>query len=118
MAHSIEMTLSLKMDGIPYPGFPLSRRLQVDEVAPLGYEQDAGAGYTALSALFTSLSVVVLSTDQALSLRINNQSNGSIPISSGGLVVIFDGAIDTGTLLSVLNSGGTNANMNGIMGGT
>ena len=118
MAHTLEMTLSLKMDGLPYPGFPLSRRLQVDEVASLGYEQDAGAGYTNLAAVFTSLSVVVLTTDQALSLRCNNQSNGSIPLNSGGLVVVFDGAIDTATLLSVLNSGGTNANMNGILGGT
>ena len=118
MSHSLEMTLSLKMDGIPYPGFPLSRRLQVDEVAPLGYEQDASTGYTSLAALFASLSVVVLTTDQALSLRINNQSNGSIPLNSGGLVVVFDGAIDTATLLSVINAGLVNANMNGILGGT
>ncbi len=118
MSHSLEMTLSLKLDSQPYPGFPLTRRLQVDEVTPLGYEQDAGAGYTALSGVFASLSVVVLTTDQALSLRLNNQSNGNIPLNAGGLVVVFDGAIDTGTLLSVLNSGGTNASMNGLLGGT
>ncbi len=118
MSHSLEMTLSLKMDGLAYPGFPLSRRVQVDEVAPVGYEQDAGAGYTALSGVFGSLSVVVLTTDQALSLRMNNQSNGSLPLNSGGVVVVFDGAIDTGTLLSVLNSGLVNANMNGLLGGT
>jgi hypothetical protein len=106
--HTLELTLTLKMDSQPYPGFPLSRRLQVDEVIPLGFEQDAGAGYTALAAALASLGVVILTTDQAL----------SIPLNTGGLLVIFDGAIDTGTLLSVLNAGGTNANMNGLLGGT
>jgi hypothetical protein len=118
MSHSLEMTFSLKLDGQAYPGFPLVRRLQVDEIAPLGFEQDALAGYTALSGVFGSLSVVVLTTDQALLARCNNQSNGSIPINAGGLVVLFDVAIDTSTLLSVLNAGSVNANLNGLLGGT
>ena len=118
MAHTLELTLSLKMDGLAYPGFPLSRRLLVDEVVPLGFEQDAGVGYSSLTALLTLLGVAVLTTDQSLSVRLNNQSTGSIPLNPGGLLVIFDGALNTIPFLSVLNSGETNANMNGLLGGT
>jgi hypothetical protein len=118
MSHIVELTLSVKMDGQAYPGFPLARRLQVDEVVPLGFEQDAGAGYTALTGALASLGIVILTTDQALSVRANNQSTGSLPLNAGGLLVLFDATVDTATLLSVLNSGSTNANMNGLLGGT
>lgn len=118
MAHILELTLSLKMDGLAYPGFPLSRRLQVDEVVPLGFEQDASTGYTSLAGSLTSLSVAIFTTDQLVSLRVNNQSTGSIPVNAGGVVVIFDGAVDTATLLSVINAQLVNANMNGLLGGT
>ena len=41
MSHIIECSLNFKVDGINYPGFPLIRRLQVDQLQPLGQVQTA-----------------------------------------------------------------------------
>jgi hypothetical protein len=117
MAHILELSLMLKVDGVAYPNFPVIRRLQVDQLQPLGQTQTGGSGYTSLAGLLTVLQAGVLFTDQSLSLRLNNQSNGSLPVNAGGLVAFFDVAIDTSTLLSAL-IGATDANINGLLGGS
>ncbi len=117
MSHIIELTLSLKVDGILYPNFPLIRRLQVDQLIPLGFTQRAGEGYTSLATQLTTLQAAIITTDQPLSFRVNNQSQ-SIPVNAGGLLCFFDTTIDIVTLLSVLNAGTENAQMNGLSGGS
>ena len=117
MSHIVELTLNLKIDGISYPNFPLIRRLQVDQLQPLGQIQTANSGYTSLAGLLTTLQAGVLVTDQPLSLRMNNQSAGSIPVNASGVIAFFDVAIDTATLLSAL-IGASDAAINGVLGGS
>ena len=117
MAHILELTVSVKVDGISYPNFPLIRRLQVDQLQPLGQIQTANSGYTSLAGLLTILQAGILTTDQSLSFRMNNQSTGSLPVNAGGLICFFDVAIDTATLLSAL-IGASDAAINGVLGGS
>lgn len=118
MAHIIEMTLNLKVDGVSYPNFPLIRRMQVDQLEPKGYLKTAGETYTNIASLLTVLQAAILTIDQPLSFRANGQSTGSIPVNAGGLICLFDTTVDTGTLLSVLSAGSTDANINGIVAGS
>jgi hypothetical protein len=117
MPHIIEFSLNLKVDGVSYPNFPLIRRLQVDQLQPLGQIQTAGTGYTSLASLLTALQVGVIQVDESIDLRLNNQSTGSIPINAGGLIAFIDVNINTATLISAL-IGATDANLNGLLGGS
>ena len=117
MPHIIECTLQVKIDGVTYPGFHLIRRLKVDQLQPLGQIHTAGSGYTSLASLLTALQAGVIYVDQSLDLRLNNQSTGSLPMNAGGLLCFFDVNISTSTLLSAL-IGATDANINGILGGS
>ena len=102
MSHIIECSLNFKVDGVNYPGFPLIRRLQVDQLQPLGQVQTALSGYTALSALLTILQAGVVYVDQATELRLGNQGTGSIPVNA------------TGATETLANASGITANNKGV----
>lgn len=118
MSHILELTLSLKVDGISQPNFPLIRRLQVSQMNTIGQVQGDGVGYTSLASALTALQVAVITSDQPISIRANNQTDKSLPLNAGGLICFFDVNIDTSTLLSILNGGTEDANVNILVGGS
>lgn len=125
MASILRLVVALELDGQPVSGFPITRRLQVDEVAGFAVEKD-GTGDATFSALPTSLldaiNFLVLQTDKAVTLRLDAQSDAGIMMNAGGLVLILDAQIDAGaaTNATVNNPAiaGTIAALRGLAGGT
>lgn len=125
MASILRLVVQLEQDGQPLAGFPITRRLQVDETAVFAIEKD-GTGDATYSALPTSaldaINFFVLQTDKAVVLRLDGQSDAGLMLNPGAVVLVCDAQIDFGanTNATVNNSAaaGTIAALRGLAGGT
>lgn len=98
---SIKLTVDLEIDGVKVQGFPLTRRLTVDEVQHFDYEEAADNDTTTFSALPTaqiaSIQALILRPlEQPITLRLDGASDAGIVINAGGMVIIMDATIDAG----------------------
>ncbi len=98
---SIKVVVDVEVDGVKVPGFPLTRRLSVDEVQHFDYEEAADNDSTTYSTLPTTQlatiqSLVLRPLEQPITLRLDAQSDAGIIINTGGLIVIIDATIDAG----------------------
>jgi len=101
----LRMTVTLEVDGIPIPGYPLQRRLTLTEGIGLDYQKPADGNSTTFTALpETQLPVVqalLLKTDSLINLRFNGQTTGLVPLNAGGFLAIFDANLNAGALTNV-----------------
>lgn len=111
---TFKLTILLDEDGERVPGFPVTKRVSVDEsTGRFQVERADGAGAEALPfSEITTASVLIVQTDQALSVALS-----SLGLNAGGLAVIFDGSI-TPANATTTNASGSTANIKGIAGGT
>jgi len=98
---SIKLTVDLEIDGVRVTGFPLIRRITVDEVQHFDYEEAADNDATTFSALPTaqiaSIQALLLRPlEQPITLRLDGATDAGIIISAGGMVIIMDATIDAG----------------------
>jgi len=98
---SVKVVVDVEIDGVKVPGFPLTRRITVDEVQHFDYEEGADNDTTTYSALPTaqvaSIQALILRpTEQPITLRLDAQTDAGIIINAGGLIVIVDATIDAG----------------------
>lgn len=121
---TIELYLSLKIDGDEANGFPLRRRLEVDEVQRFNTQEADDGNDTTFSALpvgeVDSVQVLVYdSVDQATGVRLEGgeATNVAVRLNAGGLVAVFNGTL-TDTNLTVNNNSGAVARIKGLAGGT
>lgn len=109
---TLELTLLLKQDGLPVPGFPLVRRVVVDSVQEFNYQKATGGGDVAFPTnQITTLHVLLAqSLNQTTTVKLP-----SIALAAGGLIVVFDGVPATST---IANASGSPTTTLGVGGGT
>lgn len=120
MAHTVEVVISVRVDGVQSFDFPLIGRLQVEQVIPLGFKEPPGGSYVNLADRLSTLQFAIVKADSALKVRANDQSDSYVPVNASGIYALFDVTVDTGDLLSILNLTGPEAvdiNLTGILGG-
>lgn len=121
MPQLLEVHVTAKLNGKVLPNFPYYRRIQVDEAQQFAVEQATGGGYITLP--ITSLDTVqalVLSTNQQVTVRMNGQSSGGLVLVNGGVLIFVDGSIaaSSSTNVTIDNSSGATAVLEGLAGGT
>ena len=98
---SVKLTVDLEVDGVKVQGFPLVRRITVDEVQHFEYDEAADNDSTTFSALPTAQiasvqALLLRPLEQPITLRLDGQSDAGIIISTGGIVIIMGATIDAG----------------------
>lgn len=109
----LRVRIEVELDGAPVPGFPLVRRLQVDEAQVFAYEKaNDGDAVTFVAVPADQLAEVqglVLRSDRQVTLRLDGQSDAGIVVNAGGVVVLLDVDVDAG-------AGAANAKLNNNSG--
>lgn len=118
---SLVLTVNLTEDGASVPGFPLSRTITSTEVTGRQtFTRATGGGYVDLPAgELGALNLVILTTDEDVSLRFNDQSDGSIPLDANGIIVMAGVDIPSNATSkgSIDNSSGQTATHTAYIGG-
>jgi hypothetical protein len=121
MSSQIKVTVLIERDGALLPGFPLVRRLTVDEAQSADTEQASSASYVAFpSNQLDTIQLLLIRADQATSIRFNNQSDAGLPLNANGFVIVVDSNIASGiaTNCTIQNNSGSTANLKGVACGT
>ena len=128
---TLRVALLIEQDGVEVVN--LVRRLSVDEVSAFEYEEANDGNTTAFSAPPTAdldtLSFVLLRTDRAVTLRLNDgtadaTTRPTLPLGAGGFVLIVDTSIGApagsagANNVRVNNNSGATAVVRGLAGGT
>jgi hypothetical protein len=121
MAHTIKVTVLVEQDGVMAPGFPIQRRIQVNELIGINYQQADGAPYVVVPyAPIPNVAALILSADKNVSLKLNNLI--AWQLNAAGLFVMIDGVLNSGALTNAVlqsNPGdGSVTNITGLAGGT
>lgn len=118
---TLKITVNADLDGVQLAGFPKHRRIEVDERQEFTTEQATGGGFSTLPIQqLATVQALIYEADQATTLRFDNQTDAGLEVNSGGLVVLFDVTIDSGTATNVTvdNSSGSTVKLVGLAGGT
>lgn len=122
---SYEITLHVRKNGVIVEGFPVTRRIETDESQGFGYEKANDGDSTTFSALpadqLATIQLLIVKTDKAITLRLDNQSSAGIELNAGGLLAIIDCTIDAGAGANnakVNNNSGATALVDGVAAGT
>jgi hypothetical protein len=125
MSTSLELTITLRREGKPADGFPIVRRIEVDELQGFTYEKVADNNTTTFTAFPTNqldtVQAFVIKADSDITVRFNNQSDAGIVLKAGGIMALFDVSINSGisTNSTVNNPAATGvAVVSGLVGGT
>lgn len=121
MADILDVTVTVKLNGRDVKGFPYQKRLVVDEVQQFAYEKATGGGYETLPITqIATLQALVLAPDQALTVRVDGQSDAGLVLNAGGLLLLLDSTTDAGasTNATIDNSSGSTAVITGLGAGT
>lgn len=124
-----ELSLTLKQDGANVPGFPILRRVEVDESQASQVEVtnsvDTATWGQIQGGRIDTLNFLFIASDRAVTLRLDDQSDAvdrsTIPLNAGGVLVLIDTTIDAGGGSSnarVNNNSGAIANIKALLGGT
>lgn len=101
----LRLTVTLEIDGTPFPGSPITRRLTLAEGVGIDYLKSADNNTTTFTALpETTLPIVqalLLKTDASINLRFNGQTNGLVPLNPGGFLAIFDSTFSAGAATNI-----------------
>jgi hypothetical protein len=118
---TLKVTIDAELDGVRVAGFPLVRRLTVDEAQSFDVTRATGGGFVALpTGELGELQVLVLQVDQAVTLRLDAQADAGIVINPGGVIALVDVDVDDGaaTNATLSNASGSNVQAKGLVGGT
>lgn len=121
MPSNIELTLTMKRDGKLIAGFPMYRRLQVDEAQAFNVEQASGGGYVTLPITsIDTLQMLLLNPSRQVTVRLNGQSAQGLIINAGGLLLFVDATVTAGASVNATidNASGNTAVLEGLAGGT
>lgn len=117
---TIKVIVDVELDGKRLPGFPWIRRKEVNEAQQFDATRATGGGYVALpTAEMATLQVLLVRADQAVTVRLDNQSDAGIELAAGGILIVADATIDAGAALNALlsNASGSDAQVEGLAGG-
>lgn len=118
---SLVLTINLTEDGVTVPGFPLTRTVTSTEVTGKNtYTRASGGGYVELPlAELGAINFAVVTTDQDITIRFNDQSDAGLPLDANGVLVLATCDIPTGATnkIEADNSSGNTANVTSYIGG-
>lgn len=93
------------------PDLSIVRRLVVNEIVPFDIQRATGGGSVPLpGGLATIQALVVRSLDQPVTVQLG----GTLTLTAGGLLLLFDGSI---TSAAVTNASGSTTEVQGLEGG-
>ncbi len=120
MSSNVKVTINVEIDGQQVEGYPLIKRLTVDELQQFNYEKATGGGYVALPVdQLSNIQFLVLKPTEQITLRLDAQTDAGIVIAANGIVLLVGVTIDDGTTRATIdNSSGAIAVIKGIGGGT
>jgi hypothetical protein len=100
MPCEVRATILLEVDGVALPDFPIIRRYIVNELANLGDlvaapDSNTSTFHAIPAAVMATLGIFFVAPDQAINLKINQ--NTPLPINANGLVLIMGAALAQGT---------------------
>lgn len=117
---TIELSMTLRVDGQTVPGFPVIRKVTATETVAFDYQKASGGGYATLPVSdIASLAALVVRADQAVTVRLDGQSDAGIELNADGLLIILDAVIDAGasTNATISNASGAAATVKGWAAG-
>ena len=121
MADVLDVTVIIKRNGRDVTGFPFQWRKVVDELQSFAYEKSTGGRYETLpTTQIAALQALAFVADQAVTLRLDGQSDAGIVLSAGGLLLVLDATIDASSTTNATldNSSGSTAVVTGLGAGT
>ena len=121
MADILDVTVIIKRNGRDVTGFPYQKRMVIDELQQFSYEKATGGGYETLpTTQITTVQALVVTADQATTIRLDGQSDAGIVLNAGGLLLALDITADASasTNATLDNSSGSTANITGLGAGT
>lgn len=93
MAKTARVTVQLELDGQPVRGFPVSRRLLLDETQDFSIDVASGAFSDLPVSSIATKQLVFLQPNQTTTFQFGNGVAGNIQISPGGFLVLVDCSI-------------------------
>ena len=125
MADTLTCTISIEKNGQQLPGFPIVRRVSVDEMVTFATERANADGVFSAPSGLTALDSVTFfyyTADQITKILFDGNSDATAPleIAANGLVILVNPTIDSGasTNITVENDSGSTALLTGVAGGT
>ncbi len=124
MSQNLKVTVSVELDGNPVAGFPVTRRIALAETYQFAYEHGDDGDTTTFTTIPDSKvaesQALVLTSDQAVNVRLDGQTDQGILLNANGLLLIIDADIDAGagSNVKINNNSGSTANITGVGGGT
>ncbi len=124
MSQNLKITVSVELDGNQVAGFPVTRRISVDETYSFAYEHaddgDTTTFTTVPDSKVAETQVLVITSDQKITVRIDGQTDAGTVLNANGLLLIIDSDIDAGagSNIKINNNTGNTANIVGVGGGT
>ena len=121
---SLKVSLNLELNGVSISGYPVVKRLELDESQSFRYEKvDDTDGVTFVTLpidQMTTIQALLVETDQQLTFRFDGQTDAGILLNAGGLILIMDATLDASatTNATVNNNVQPTANIKGIAAGT
>ncbi len=117
---TVDVTVTLRVDGQTPPGFPLTRKITTTEAVSFDYQKASGGGYATLPVSdIASLAALIVRSDQAVTLRLDAQSDAGIELNADGMLIILDAVINAGasTNATISNASGSTATVKGWAAG-
>lgn len=124
MADTLTCTVSIEKNGQQLPGFPVVRRVSVDEMVAFSTEHSSSDGVFSAPSGVTALDSITFfyyTANQITKILFDGNSDGTAPleIAANGLVVLINPTIDAGASnILIENDSGNTALLTGVAGGT
>ncbi len=122
---TVKLVIQLEIDNKPVAGFPLVRRLSVDEIQNYNYEEPNDGDMTTFSLIpadqLATIQALLIRSDKQVNIRLDGQTDAGILLSADGILLIIGATIDAGAGASnakVNNNSGATAQVQGFAGGT
>ena len=121
---TLTATITLKRDGVELPGFPVTRTISYDEAQIFAYDKADDGNSTTFSTLPTTqidaIKGLYITANQAVTLRLDAQSDAGVALDAGGVLLVLNGTIDAGasTNATLNNNSGSTALVKGVAVGT
>lgn len=124
---TLEVTIQVKQDGVPVAGFPLTRRVSVDELQSFEVEIPAhgslGEGNVIPLNYQDTVQALIMTTDRALTVGLKGGTPisgiGCPGLSAGGVLCFIGADLGAGFSQNVVNNlSGATAIIKGVGAGT
>ena len=114
----LKVTVLVEQDGSPISGFPLVRRVVVDQVATWNPYTKVTGTYTAVPApLIATLQALILRPDAAVTVRFAAQSDAGLDLDADSLLIVLGASVDDGATVNATVSAAADTSIRGLAAG-